>query len=394
MNRDPINPDPGPFGPLPAGLTEADLLDWVEQRLPAGRAGAIEIAIRANPSIASRLEEMRVDRAAVASLPELPAPTALLDAVERTLERQMLVGLATGDALTDLPPVSLVRPPRRSRWSIGPIRGDAIGRHLALAAAVALVVGGAGLLGILALQLTGRSTLPVQTASGTSKSNADPAVPTPTDSPTVLNQGTEIATTAGSEQPPAESVVPAEPEAITPAMTLARAVDLAREGRLIVRVRSSDLSRTLLRFGRIAGEPRNAWRLGEDAPGQVVAGLQTEPPRMIDPAIEPTLADWVDPGLPGSPLFPIPTVVIPRVEVQRIIPTVFLAQVRDDDDSLKGLLAALDATTIHSAIFEEAAAPIPVTPPALDADAMLWWTLDPSGWRPWTSVPVVVEQRK
>jgi hypothetical protein len=187
---------------------------------------------------------------------------------------------------------------------------------------------------------------------------------------------------------------PEMPENPAPTMTLARAADLAREGRLVIRVRSSELDRTLLRLGRMTREPRSAWRLGEDAPGPVVAGLQSEQPRMVDPAIEPLTYFWTDPGLPGSPLIPIPGIELPRVEPQRVLPTVFLAQVRADDTSLKGLLAALDATTAHSAIFEETAAPIAGAPPSLDPDAVLWWKLDPGAWRPWAAVPVVVERRK
>lgn len=393
MSHDPTHPDAAPFGPLPGGLNESELLDWVEQRPSAGRAGGVEAAIRAHPALAARLEEMRVDRAAMATLGDEPAPAGLLDSVERALERRMLVGLAAGQPLSDDPPVSIFRPARRDPFLIGPVRGDAVGRRLALAAAVLLVLGGAGVLGVLAMRLAPTATPPIEIADNSTP--PQPAGEGPAAPMTGADQATRLATTAGSE--PSTELVPNEVPTVeapaSPGMTLARAADLARQGRLIIRVRSVDMDRTLLRLGRIADRPRFAWRLGEDAPSAVIASLQTDAPRMVDPALEPAVASWAGIEDMSSPLFPIAPIVIPRIEVQRVIPTVFLAEVRADEDALRGLLAALDATTMHTATFEEAPKPVVASGPALEPEAVLWWTLEPSAWRPWVGVPVVVAKK-
>jgi hypothetical protein len=394
------NPDSLFPGPLPKGLTEADLLDWVEQSLPTRRLAEVHAALRTNPPLAARLEEMRVDRAAVAAIGLSTAPATLMDAVEQALERHLLVGLSSGEPLSDRPPVSIFTPSRRDPFRLGSFRGDAVGRRLALAATLLLVAGGATIVAVLAMRLAATSTPPtfpiaINTPDDSTKGLKGPAEtgeahPVIDGSPVELAEAPVIDSDAALRTEALADAGPAEPT-----ISLARAVELAREGRLVVRIRSGDVDRTLLRFGRMADRPRQAWRLTEDAPTAIVAGLQTEPPRLVDPRIEPViLSDWS--GIPGldTPMFPFPAMAPPRFEIERVIPTVFLAQVRTDEASLRGMIAALNATSIHSAALEESPTPLAMPAPSLDADAILWWTQAPQGWRPWAQVPVVVAAEK
>ena len=96
MNGGPIN-----FDALPNGLSEADLLAWVEadaRSRAAHEAGSpldrVARAIEADPGLGATLEAMRVDRAALGSL-ETPAPPMTLAAsVLEEHARQALLALS------------------------------------------------------------------------------------------------------------------------------------------------------------------------------------------------------------------------------------------------------------------------------------------------------------
>ena len=156
MPAEPTNPRPP---------DEADFLAWVEgEALPRDREAAVSRAIGADPALGRRLSSMRADRMALKSLAQVAAPASLMAGVEAALqpvlERQMLLGLRDGEEVADHPPISIVRPVKRSIMQT--FFADRMGRRLAVAAGLLLMVGGATYLGT--TYLSGRTAPGLATA--------------------------------------------------------------------------------------------------------------------------------------------------------------------------------------------------------------------------------------
>src|SRR5579862_6004566 len=148
---------------------EADLLAWIEgEPLPRDREQAVARALGEDRTLARRLEAMRADRTALKSIGPVAAPVGLMSAVETALqpvlERQMLLGLREGEPVADRLPISIVQPVKRSIMQA--FFADRVGRRLAAAAAVLLMVGGATYLGT--TYLSGR-TAPKPTSIATAE---------------------------------------------------------------------------------------------------------------------------------------------------------------------------------------------------------------------------------
>jgi hypothetical protein len=98
---EPTPPRTGPTPPFRQSRTlprfsgdervEARLLEFLEGELPAAEAAEIEAHLSRNPHQRQLLAELAATRAAVAGLPQGPAPLEIYDAVQARLERSALL---------------------------------------------------------------------------------------------------------------------------------------------------------------------------------------------------------------------------------------------------------------------------------------------------------------
>jgi hypothetical protein len=408
--------DFNPTSPLPGGLTEADLLAIVEgEPLPREREAVVARTLAANPAMARELEAMKRDRAGLRSLGEERAPAGLMESVGAALqpvfERQMLLGLADGEALSDGPPVSMVMPRRNSLFA---------GRKLAMAAGLALVAGGVA---FTAMSLNWGSGAKASGRSRGSPRLADVTPAKESDAAAVGDDGRrELALAKNADEqkpvavvaankandepvgPPAaladdgdagkislastgtsdeSSVGPPSPAA----MELAQALELASDHRLIVRVIAPDG-----RFDRVTERllhARGAWQLAGAAPVELASILDapsglmpqddTRPERPKIAGMEGAAEPIELPGPPEPPEF-------------TPAPSVYLLNLRMDEVTLATLASAIrDAG--GEVVFEDATQALPIdSAPVVAPGAVLWWGNGPSGWAVWVSVPVVIQR--
>jgi hypothetical protein len=210
---------------------------------------------------------------------------------------------------------------------------------------------------------------------------------------------------------PAVTVAAGPDEASDPAsdapLTVAAALALAEQGRLVVSVRSKSYEGTLRHLqelSRVAGRDTR-WRAHElsDLPREL-ASLAVP---MDDPSMVPA------PALPGrsTPAAPVfassgdhPTGPLMRTGPEPsdaglsfppprlVVRTLRVVQMNSTEGSLDDLLKDLNISRDHEARFRalppERAIP---TDLSLDPEAVLWWARGPQGWAKRVSVPVVVE---
>ncbi len=376
---------------LPPGLDEHMLLAWVEDQLPAQQRARVEEALRARPALLGRLDAMRSDRHTLRSLGEERAPAYLMESIEETLERDALLGLASGQDLLRSPPVSTVVV-RRPALGVMAFIGSRAGRRLALAAAVALVAGAAVWLGPQLLSPAPAPREPVMIAQSELEAQApeaahpvEPAPPAP--EPVI----------AAAPEPPAHSAI----ELPGPApMRLDRAVALAAEGRLAIRVGVERYDIAMQRVAQLVERPgRRGWRLGRDDAGAAVALL----PRIEDFGPGPLL---IDPGsLAVSALPPAPGLSRPVIETGDTTMAggsgagplragrSYVARFALTEASLGRLLDQLAARAGAEPEMEELAAPLWLAGP-LSADAILWWGGGADAVGSWGAAPVLIEPRE
>jgi hypothetical protein len=383
---------------IPAGLDESDLLAWVEgEGLSRDREAMVARALDADPSLARQLGAMKRDRAALRLLPEERAPRGLVESamavLEPALERQMLLTMERG--MESRPPVSIVRPVRRSL--LATVFADRVARRFAAAAALLVTAG------VATWVVSGYLAHPVvsPTAPGTVAATAGSEAPNP--GVGVARDGLESPGLATLAQGPEASPAEPEPEAKASAVAAveaasidpARAVALACEHRLVIRVAARDVARASARLDGFAARSARAgaggWRVDANAPAALASAL-LKPREFIGGAtgrgVDPVLAgraldEFMGPIMPGrpEPAWPVAAVASGKV---------YVVESRLEESALAGLLAALSAGG-ERAVFAESAEVLPMPPPMVNAAAVLWWSQPPTSWVPWASIPVVVE---
>lgn len=370
----------------PAGAIGDELLDLVESAAAPESIGAWP------PEVQRHVAQLRADRAALQDLGECPAPAGLVVAAQRVAERRALLAME-GEAEGRLAVSSV---PASRRWAITSYFADRTSRRLAMAAALALVGAGAVLL------TTNRTPGPTPTV--TAIHSDDGRVPAePIARPPELSVATDspepdplLEALSHSGESLAESVASAATVAATEApgsapMALDRALRLAREGRLALRITAADASRAELRLDRMSlrGRAEDGWRVAGIAPAGAVPTITfvSPTPAGPDPLV---LADAGPhapdaPGIGSRPLPPLPT-------RERPPGMVYFAEVRLDEGSLAAMLSAVSGRPGEAARFEELAAPVQPQRPALALDAVLWWTQPTEAWEFWARIPVAVER--
>ena len=125
---------------LPEELTESDLIDMVEGTLTVSRETIAIAALKAEPRLGLLIKQMRLDKAAMASAPDVAAPSTLQDRVLETIDAQMIREIAARDQeMSGGIPISSFQyyEPSQARG----VLDSKLFRFCAVAAAVLLVTG-------------------------------------------------------------------------------------------------------------------------------------------------------------------------------------------------------------------------------------------------------------
>lgn len=437
---------------LPPGLDEVDLLAWIEgDSLPRNREVAVARLLSEHPTLARRLDAMRCDREALRAMPaDERAPAGLLAnvqvALQPLMERQMLLGLQDDGANEQQVPVSLVVPARRSVWDL---LGGSTGRKFAMAAGFLLLVGGTTYLttsmimrsgtggpgpGPVAIYDGGESFgalmhdgvpadegMSIASADGARASGAPGSGDLTFSDEDLGEAGTSrmaMAPMEANDDPAGDGLgddgfaiatLPEGDEAgeagtaiaeAGGAMSMERALQLAQENRLVIRVRVAEGQTQREGADRVANRLRRTgagWRFAGDAP-QVLASAVAPSTNGFDvrrPRPVPDVMAGADIRLPHGALYgpPAPGAMI---ELPPLRASVYVVQSRLDSTSLESLKTALSGVAAD-VVLEEADVPLPdyeAHEHSLAPTAVLWWGQSPSAWTWWTSVPVVVEPRR
>jgi len=361
---------------LPAGLTEDELLGWVEGTLARDEALRVASLLGEQPVLQRMAMGMRSDRLALASLPDERPPSDLIERVEATMERQALLGLADDALEAGVGPMPVVRPIRvGAGWGGGVLGMSPTTLRLGMAAGVLLACGIGAYFAMNALRVNDGSDGPIW-------ADATPAEEPPTVPPVVEEMAPfpEMSSALASAKTwsPAPLEYSEAPPTLSSGMSIDRALALAEVGRLVVRVRSDSPLRSAERLGGMVESRRlnSDWRVAGLAEGPMADLFGTD---VVDPI-----------ALAGSEDGP------ERLDIEA--PTyanVFIAEARLTAESLRSLLDGL-AQRGQSPSFEEIAEPAPqIDDGTLELRDIVWWsTGNPSDWGPWIKVPVVVERKQ
>jgi len=427
------------------------ILAFVEEEpLSTSQAAALQAALAASPALAASVKAMRSDRAALVALGATSAsvPADLLARVDVELSELAALALASqqqsvavsAHELASLP-ISIVQPADRSvrsaasdvlysfahsRWS---------GR-LATAAALALLVGGGVMLARVAIQslpkvaprpiAAANPVLPVLPVLPALPAMADGTAPNvnPGDGTTIAATDTIKPVTGDPALPlasdPTNPLAPAIAAAGLTAkpvaeLTLARAVELANQGRLGVCIEAAHSRHVKLASDLVAAlakRPGRQFAVRSDSIGEtrtVIATLNlayrqelaraghtpgTSPkPSPADPAIIAG-QDGITP--PPAPLWPSLPATDPLANVPselRFDPSSFVVALDPSEAVLQSMLRGLSSRGATGARFVElpAAAAQPATTPAsLQPNEVLWWTQPAATWGRKAAVPVVI----
>lgn len=370
-------------------LSESEILDWIEGRL----SGADEARVSqgaARRGLEGRVRQMQANRHALASVADEKAPAELMDKVMAALERDALLGLASGTPLSDQPPVLKLEPAPRAGRSAARRVLDINPARFALAAGLVLAVGAAAYLGIVTMLAPGKPASPGPRIDELAiKGVEEGPVPVASNE----NAAARGAPHADESTAPAESQPAALAQAPAPIDT-AHAVELAREGRLVMRVIASN-TRGLKRVETMAsrGGMAHEWRLVTDVPAGVAAAVApkddsrgrlamasgqavygTDPLRLVGPGA--ALA-WTSP---------------PTFDRASRVRGTYLVDMPASTDMLKIVRTIFAGATSATVAFEELPEKIEA-PRRIEPEDVLWWTQPASRWTARVTVPVVVEER-
>lgn len=379
---------------IPEGLDEAALLALAESAPAPGDLDSLP------PHLAELVAGMRADRAVLASLPEVSAPSDLVDRALARAQRDALQNLRLVGEQTEGLAVSVVVPRRPTFWT-APRRMAAAAAAMLLAAVGGVYVG-------------------VRVMSGGSPNNStiaaggDPTQPRPDMGPLAIDQAPISNDHTESTEDPSPSpanplilasegasgtrvaggvVIPMLPSEAR-SSEYDRALALAREGRLVVRVVSRENGKVSDRLAALADrrEPSRVWTIAASAPPEFAAALTNPQPSPDRPEPRPAFAgeEWKIPmqGLDESAREML------RWRKPERLEQVSLASVAPSAEALRALEETL-ADRLGQVEFAEADRPILASSPtrALTPESLLWWTQPPAQWSAWIAVPVVIELR-
>ena len=370
---------------LPAGLSEADLIDWIEADARAQSAAApgsaldrVNRSISVDPGLGRSLEAMRVDRAALGALETPAPPTWVAQAVLEEHERQALLALsdmaAGGGARLDADESFSIS--SMPRW---------FKPAMAVAALLAVAFGAWQLLPLVMPRPTlAPGPIVVDGSAAGEAQQAETVDPVgPIDAEPVL----------ALDDTPAPVITPRTLASSAADLLAARldlpvddALALALQGRLMIVVEAADASRTRDAADAVTAQPvAQGWTLAEP-PSELVAAM-TNPDHVRSIGLDPTL-DGPTIATDRGPLGQLEYVLAST-------PTVYMARASASAEAVLSLIVGLErlGETCRVVTLD---APLPtagqtMSPPS--ARAVLWWDGDPSAWQPWAAIPVRIVER-
>lgn len=369
-------PPPNTGFALPTGLSEDDLIDWIESdararvSAPSGSGIArVERALVEHPHLRGMLDAMRVDRAALGAL-ETPAPPAwMARAILEEHERQAL--LALSDVATLGPRRAARAREEGEAFTLSAMPGW-FRPALAAAAVLALVFGAWQL-----LPLVRRAPAPVQGPEVAQQNPIEPARPIVTEPEVSVPQPPVLAL---GPVPTRLEPSPADRLARKIDMPVAEALALARAGRLVLVVDVRGIEPAREAASALARVPTDAsWRLRE--PTDALIAAMTGPDQVLAQGV----------GHESDELLTAHRGPLGQFEiVLATAPTVYLAQASATPQAMLQLVEALDRIggDVRLVVLDEplpgsGAMPTPAIPGTL-----LWWDAAPDAWHPWAGIPV------
>lgn len=404
---------------LPLGVSEADVAEVIspprlmtaERRAELAR---IEAKLMADGRWSGLIAELQAQAGVLSRPVDVVLPAGIARGVESRLNELALQELIASEQAADTIPVSRVTFSNgRSwldAWRSTPARG------LAVAAAVLLAVGAGWLLVDsvrkswpgLPKTVVARSDGDGAGASapaGTNPANDERAIEVAgTDTENLVDPSALHTVLAKSDMPPVA-------EAITPE----RALALAAEGRLAVRVRTLRPDHVEHQLNRLARDPSGPWkRIREDAPlGTAYASLWTSRPLEMpgrdgpsgpSPTViagsgagEQDRGSGVDatPGPSISPL--VQSITVDSLYEVRVAETpqdieALRAKVLERWNAAKGSNEEAGLVGFVCGVeFAELDVPARMEAPTMDPRDVLWWTTPGERWLKQVRVPVVIE---
>ncbi|MCW5757934.1 MAG: hypothetical protein KIT54_11925 [Phycisphaeraceae bacterium] len=362
---------------LPTGVTEDDLLDWIESdakhratALEGSSVHRVERALTTLPALRVSLEAMRVDRAALGAL-ELPAPPAwMTQSILEEHERQALL------ALSDIATLG----------KRGAARAQSEGEAFTLSAMPGWFRPALAIAAVLALAFGAWQLVPLMLR---------PTVPQP--GPVIVSNGQESPPVALPHvEPPQGDFVP-EPMLVGPVpmriepsssdrlaqwidLPAADAIALARAGRLMLVVEVPAIEPAREAALAIAAAPAGpAWRLRE--PSDLLLAAVSGPRHSITNDRMPAERDFLiaDRG----PLGQIDLVL-------STLPTIYVAEASSTPEALLQLIEAMGrlGNRVRVVTLDEPLPDSGTLPTPANAATLLWWDETPDTWRPWTGIAI------
>lgn len=373
---------------------------------------------------------MRRDCSLMRSLGDEAAPiglsTQVLQLATAAMEREALAGLASTTDECAIP-VSQVVPERETVWSSG-ARGfngvlARIGPRaapLALAAGFSLLVGGTALM-VFVANKPSRNSLPQSDVPAIALNEQPPhSLNTEENSLASVDSSDSLLMASGTPDPHESDTSHAPGEEASSfasastahdtnqrEMEIGRAISLAREGRLVIHVRSRS-AKALAQINPSLRDPRasarvpgQAWKLSAAVPPPVhalaLASIESGAPhhgaraREQQPTTLTAAADAPEPpfdpavsSLVGWDTLTSVSGISPRRSCRSVV-----ADVRLTPNCMDSLLATLRSSGA-AVEFVEVAAPIEIEL-APNPDSILWWTQPPSNWAARAGVVVLIE---
>jgi hypothetical protein len=373
MNENPTSLNPAK--PLDEGL----LIDWIDGCLSPEEQSRLA-ATSGRQGLPRRIAQMQANARVLRSLPLEKPSVHLKGRILAALERESLLAMEqSGRADTHAIPIAvadeLAARTRGTRWvKFGP--------SLALAAGLVLLIGGALYWGTLLFEhakpTPRRDTSPIEeVAQSPSKTQvvADGVAPR------------ENAMRSDEELAESTSTV-ATAEAPTEAAPLdsSRAIALAAEGRVVIRVRAGS-TRNLSQLESASPRPDRPWRLTRTLPPEVTVALASKGPAgpILASKREPAAAALIAPLLGPNAGLSLPSPDDPL----RRVKGAYVLDVPADPPALDSFRDMLAQRLEGQVELEEL--PEPVALPPASPEHTLWWTQPPSEWTPRVKIPVIVE---
>lgn len=381
---------------LPQDLDESTLLALIEGELRPAAQADVRRKLAAHPELAASIDRMIADRRHIQLLPAVPVPSGMVEAAIALAQRDTMTSLKLVEAEPGPIAISIPLRSRQGWWTRSKVAAALL---LAVGGTIVIYANTKGQKPAGTPHVVDPGTLAKGPLTPVGPTNPEPLLadnlpaphvdPTPPAVPTDEIPDTRLTLASGSGPAVVFPMLPTE----TSEIHLQRALSLAHEGRLVVRVlaRTPAAAQTEVAALSSRRESGRIWTLNREAPVEIIAAV-TRPavaPTPRPEVTQPILADsqWQVPMRPMIRIDPS----LPTYEGPQHREKVCLASVSPSIGALQSLQTVL-TERLGAVSFAElpSSAPSAATP-AVTADSVLWWTQAPAQWSAWIDVPVVVE---